>query len=153
MHLCDTLSANHQQGSGYSCNAQSHDHDGHPMTHTQKPAATHIKQVTQQQPDSPNALELACCCCFGRCADHLLVAPQRKAPPAELVAAVTRAAAPRGPGGGGTGDDDDDEERVVLPPGAPRWEAAVVELLRGRARCPDWVLEWVVSGAGRGLGV
>ncbi|KXZ51378.1 hypothetical protein GPECTOR_13g867 [Gonium pectorale] len=72
----------------------------------------------------------------------MLVAPQRKAPPADMVEAVTRGSRPTG--GGDDVDDDDDEERITLPAGAPRWEAAVVEALRSRARCPDWVLEWVV---------
>ncbi|GIL97576.1 hypothetical protein Vretimale_3201 [Volvox reticuliferus] len=72
--------------------------------------------------------------------DHLLVAPQRKAPSPEIIAAVTRASASRR----NDEDDDGDEDRIALPPGVPRWEAAVVELLRNKARCPDWILEWVV---------
>ncbi|GFR43021.1 hypothetical protein Agub_g4022 [Astrephomene gubernaculifera] len=71
--------------------------------------------------------------------DHLLVAPQRKAPSPELVATVTR-----GSVGRRHPDEDDDEDRIALPPGTPAWEVAVVELLRTRARCPDWLLEWVV---------
>ncbi|GIL56900.1 hypothetical protein Vafri_12191 [Volvox africanus] len=71
--------------------------------------------------------------------DHLLVAPQRKAPSPEIIATVTRASTSRR-----HGEDDEDEDRIALPPGVPRWEAAAVELLRNQARCPDWILEWVV---------
>ncbi|EFJ48079.1 hypothetical protein VOLCADRAFT_81244 [Volvox carteri f. nagariensis] len=73
--------------------------------------------------------------------DHLLVAPQRKAPSPEIVAAVTRGSASSRVR---HDDGDDEEDRIALPQGTPRWEVAVVEALRNRARCPDWILEWVV---------
>ncbi|GLC46219.1 hypothetical protein PLESTB_001536600 [Pleodorina starrii] len=76
--------------------------------------------------------------------DHLLVAPQRKAPSPEIVAAVTHGSSSSRSRAANGGGDDDDDDRIALPPGVPKWEAAVVELLRSRGRCPDWVLEWVV---------
>ncbi|KAG2489953.1 hypothetical protein HYH03_011583 [Edaphochlamys debaryana] len=73
--------------------------------------------------------------------DTLLVAPQRKAPSPEIVAAALNrgsnpSARPRA--------DDDEEERIALPAGTPAWEVALVEFLRSRCKCPDWVMEWVV---------
>mmetsp|Transcript_26501 Transcript_26501/g.57820 ORF Transcript_26501/g.57820 Transcript_26501/m.57820 type:complete len:211 (+) Transcript_26501:102-734(+) len=65
--------------------------------------------------------------------DVLLAMPQRKAPAQRMVSAVV-----------GQKEEEDEELPAQLPPGAPRWEVALVENMRRRGKVPPWVMEWVV---------